>query len=429
MLISFYRLAVGLVFWLCFPVLLTVVLITGRQRSGLAERLTCYRRVPAGSGRPRIWMHAASIGEVAAARLLMEEVRRRVPDSDFVLTTMTVHGRDFARALLPPEMVVRLAPLDVPPLVGRAVHLLRPSLYVCLETELWPLLLAAVKRSGAAAVLLNGRISDRSSRNYLRLRRLFAPVVQHYDRIAVISEKDRRRFIALGVNPERVVVSGNIKNDHLLPADKVAIREQWRRLLGVEADRDVFIAGSTHAPEEQYLLPLIRHLVSRDLLVLLAPRHLQRVDEVVALCRRQHLDCDLLSRIKAEGGRRHHLVVVDTMGDLAGLYSVAAIAFIGGSLVNYGGHNVMEAARWGAVVFHGPNTSDFQDAVEALAAAGGGIRVGSVEDLAGGVGRLLDDRQELARRRRQATAAAGQLGGAIQVQAELIVRALAARNT
>jgi 3-deoxy-D-manno-octulosonic-acid transferase len=188
----------------------------------------------------------------------------------------------------------------------------------------------------------------------------------------------------------------------------------------------VFIAASTHAPEEAMLLPLLRCLVETGRICLLAPRHLKRMGQITALCRQHGVAFDLLSEINGDRVRRQRLVLVDTMGDLAELYGIAGSAFIGGSLVDYGGHNLMEAARWGCVVFFGPSTEDFHEAAATLERSGGGLRIASPEELADRLQGLLDDPGELARRSGEAARAARHQCGAVDRQTALVVTALGA---
>ncbi|MBE0583672.1 MAG: hypothetical protein IH612_07875, partial [Desulfofustis sp.] len=418
-----YQVIIGLVFWMIFPVLLLIVLITGKHRRGLAERLGCYRLADRRQNRPIVWLHAASIGEITVARTLIEQVQQLVPEASFVVTTMTIHGRDYARSLLPDSQPVYLAPLDVPGVTDRVIRMIRPAVYVCLETELWPLVLGKLKRSGATVMLLNGRLSERSIGSYRRFRPFFGRVLDNYDRIAVIGEQDRQRFLSLGVRPEIITVTGNVKEDCAVIRDPEAVRDRWRRRLHVDRDDQVFVAASTHDPEEALLLPLIGRLLQTERICLLAPRHPKRLPQIESLCAEHGLSFDLLSELKRGQARRHPLILVDTLGDLAELYSIAGSVFIGGSLVDYGGHNMMEAARWDCVVFFGPSTEDFQEAAAMLERSGGGIRVDSPEDLEGRLQRLLGDQRELARRAAEAGRVARRQSGAADRQAALVAAA------
>ncbi len=423
----FYKLAVGLIFWVSFPFLLLLVLLTGRHRRGLLQRLGFYpiRRSP---GAQRcIWIHAASIGEVRAAGMLIRELRRDLPGSIILVTTMTIRGRDFARNQLGAEIDCFLAPLDVPLIVGRAVSVLAPDIYICLETELWPLLIGQLKRRGVASFLLNGRLSPRSIKRYRRLRRFFGPVIRSFQRIGAISEEDRQRFIEIGAEPRSVVALGNIKEDFVIPEDHAALEKRWSDLLMVADGIDVLVAGSTHSPEEDLLLPVFSRLQRRySQLWLVAPRHLERLQDIKTLLLAEKIEYDLLSRLKAGSSRRHTLVLVDTIGDLAELYSIATFVFIGGSLMGYGGHNVMEAAIWEKPVFFGPDMDDFKAGARLLEQAGGGFRFTSGEELENLLIMLSDDRQRLRQAGLEAGRVARSLHGAGRRQVEMVLQGLTA---
>ena len=263
---AIYQFTVALLFWIGFPILLPIVLITGLHRRGLAERLGFYgepEQPEEGAPGKRIWIHAASIGEVRAAKLLIEKLQSRPGRCHFLVSTMTVHGREFGRELLGGAVHCSLAPLDVPFAVNRALAFFNADIYVCLETELWPLLIGRLKRAGVPAVLINARISDSSITNYRRFAFLFTSALQSFSSIGAITEKDRQRFIEVGADPGRVVVTGNLKDAANLPADRETVIASWRKTLAIEEETDVFVAGSTHDPEEKLLLPLISRLIDQ----------------------------------------------------------------------------------------------------------------------------------------------------------------------
>ncbi len=424
---ALYQFIVGLLFWTSFPFLLAIVLITGRHRRGLTERLGFYDPQSCdakNSGRKRIWIHAASIGEVRAAKILIDRLQPDLHRWDFLVSTMTIHGRDFAREHLGAQAACYLAPLDVSFAVGRALSFFSADIYVCLETELWPLLLGRLKRTGVPAVLINGRLSDKSIPRYRRFSFLFASALQSFESIGAITGEDRRRFIEVGADPERVVVTGNIKHDVELSEDRQEINRKWLDILSIEANTDVFIAGSTHNPEEQLLLPLITKLISEGQIALLAPRHLKRLDSLKSLLAEHNLDYELLSVLKQGQSRQHPLIVVDTFGDLGELYSIATFVFVGGSLSGYGGHNVMEPAVWGRVVFFGPDMDDFKESAELLENCGGGYKVEAVAEIDQLIAALKTDTQRLQDVQRRARQAAEQQQGAADNQAALILRSL-----
>jgi 3-deoxy-D-manno-octulosonic-acid transferase len=420
-----YQVLTGLVFFACFPFLLVIVLVSGKHRRGLSERLGLFPSlaVKKTAGGKRVWIHAASIGEINAARLLIERLKANFPELSFTVTTMTLHGRDYGRAKLGSDITCLLAPLDVPFVVDRFISILKPDVYVLLETELWPLVITKAKRSGAATILLNGRISNRSIGGYRRLRFIFKAVLQQFDEIGVIGSVDYQRFVLLGAKPGAVSITGNIKYDVKLPENNSEIRQKNRSLLGIDEDQKVFIAGSTHEPEEELLLPIYKRLSKAySQLWLIAPRHLSRVEQIEKLLDAGNIDYDLFSNCKNGTPHRHSLVLVDTFGDLAELYSVASFVFIGGSFSNHGGHNLMEAAIWSNALFFGPFMQDFQEAADDIVKAGGAVCVESPAELEEQLVRLSVDKRVLHKLSACAEAAAEAHQQAASRQVELITR-------
>lgn len=421
---ALYTLIVGLLFYSLLPLLLLFVLITGRHRDGLAERFCLYPALPKETGKERIWLHAASVGEVQAARALIAELRDLRPRAEFVVTTMTLHGRKVAERQLAP-IPCRLAPLDVPGVVGRAVQKFYPDVYICLETELWPLLLRKAASRGVRVVQLNGRLSAKAAGGYQQWRWFFRRVLACFNAMAVIGEPDRKRYLALGADPSRLQVLGNVKYDLRLPDEPDRVREEFARTLGVDAETRVLVLGSTHGGEEELLLPLLRTLAEAGWLMVLAPRHLERLDALQGMLAAEGIAFDCFSRLRQGDRRRQPVVILDSLGELASLYSIADYAFCGGSLVPRHGHNLMEAAIWGKVVFFGPSMEDFHDAAQQLEAAGGGFMVGSVDEL---MERILEFEQHPESYRlaclRAGDAARAQLGAARR-QAALVAGCLA----
>lgn len=424
-----YQFIVGLFFWVSFPILLLIVLLTGRHRRGLAERLGFYETSDGDHGRSRrkcIWVHAASIGEVRAAAILISRLKPELTGWKFLVTTMTVHGRDFAREHLDPDIACHLAPLDVPFVVSRAINILRPDIYVCLETELWPILIDRLKGSQVPALLINGRISAKSISRYRRFNGLFGPVLRNFAAIGAISEEDRQRFIEVGAVSESVTVTGNIKHDFILPPDRKRIERKWREILDIEGGVDVFIAGSTHSPEEQLLLPLIGILTGKyGQIAVIAPRHLDRLESIASLLTADRIEYQRLSELKRGERRKYSCIIVDSFGDLNELYSIATFVFLGGSLTGNGGHNVMEPAIWERVVFFGPHMDDFRQAADLLEKNGGGFSVADIAELETSIVSFLQDRQRLQEAQIRAGQTARQQRGAADHQAALILQSAA----
>ncbi len=382
LMVKIYRCCAALFFYGALPLLLAGVLFINRYRRGLKERFAFYPQAEQikNSGE-RIWIHAASVGEVQAAERIIGEVKKQRPQSCIILTTMTLSGRRIARDRLAVSAVF-LAPLDIPWITERAIKRIQPDVYICMETELWPVLFDSLKKSGVRLCLANGRISSRAFSRYEKMAPLLSSVVAGFDRMTVISSLDKKRYVALGADKERITVAGNVKYDLRLPHDAADISRKYRDMLDV-VDEDVLVAGSTHSGEEALLLDLHCRLQSQaPLLSIIAPRHVERIGDVERLARSAGLDYLLFSAIK-RGGRRkgQKVVLVDTMGELARLYGLADFVFCGGSLVEKGGHNLMEAAVWDKAVFYGPHIGDFHDAADILREAGGGFVVDNMENL------------------------------------------------
>ena len=422
----FYQVITCALFLLIFPCFLLFSLVTGRHRDGLGQRLGAYPELAKkGAGEIRIWLHASSVGEVQAARALIPEIRRLLPEAVFVLSTMTTHGRRVAEKFLGEEVSCILAPLDLPLIVERGLRSVDPDLYVCIETEIWPLILRKVSRRGRRPVLVNGRMSERSYGGYRRIRGFMAGILSQFEQVAVISGADRERYVALGMNEGKVQVLGNVKYDLSLPPDQHGVRARYRSLFGISAGCEVLIAGSTHGNEDEQLLVFLDEGRERGKqLLILAPRHLERLPQLRQLLEKQGYPFDLFSDLEKGHPRQTDLVLVDCMGELAMLYSVADYVFCGGSFVSRGGHNLMEAALWDKAVFYGPNMSDFRDATRMLEEAGGGFMVRD--------GRALKEKIEYFREHRQeyrlACSRAGELArsqqGAAGKQAEMVVSLL-----
>ncbi len=284
----------------------------------------------------------------------------------------------------------RYFPVDLPGPVRRALDAVRPRFFIGLETELWPNFLRALASRGIPAMVANGRISDRSFRHYLLVRGLVAKMLSRVSVFAMQSEEDARRIIALGAPAERVVVTGNLKAD--LSAEPTALDPAWQRLLRCDSGRLLWIAGSTHHGEEAAVLDAYQRLKPRfgRLGLLVAPRHPERADEVERLIRDRGLRAVRRTAFgAAEDGEA--VIILDTVGELAGLYGLADVVFVGGSLVPTGGHNMLEPAQRRKPVLFGPHTSNFRESAELLRSAGAAVVVHDAIELAGEVERLLKD--------------------------------------
>lgn len=360
-----------------------------RERRGdarLRQRFGFGARVGPGS----TWVHAVSVGEVQAAAPLVRALLRQSSGRPVVLSTVTSTGAARARALFGDDLVLRYAPLDLPGAVHRFFERVQPDRAVIVETELWPNLLAECRRRDVPLVIASARLSPRSVARYRRLASLFGRALSGRTTIAAQSEVDAERFRSIGVDAGRVSVTGNIKFDIELPA---GIREQgatWRQEQA--ASRPLWVAGSTHEGEEALLLDahaLLRRDVPQALLVLV-PRHPGRFPAVAQMLERRGLRWERRS-VAAPVDRGTEVLLGDTMGELPLFYAGADVAFVGGSLVAVGGHNLLEPAALAVPIVTGPYNFNGQEIHDKLMAAGAVSTVHDASGLAAELERLLDD--------------------------------------
>lgn len=387
------RFLYSLVLYLSVPLVLLKLLLRGRgNRAYLAripERFGCVAEPK--SGLPVIWVHAVSVGEVQASGALVQRLLRSYPGCQVLLTTITPTGAAQVEKLFSGAVEHRYLPYDLPHGINLFLRRIKPRLLVILETEIWPNLLHCCSRRGVPAVLVNGRLSPASYRGYLRFRRFSASAVQLFSHIAARSAEDARRFQALGADPAAMTVVGNLKFDDELPP---GIREQSQSLRqSLCGTRPVWIAASTHAGEEEQVLEAFRQVRERlpDCLLIIAPRHPERFDKVYRLFRRHDLQVARRSADATGALRDTDVYLLDTLGELPLFYACADAAFVGGSLVPAGGHNVLEAARLGVALVSGEHTANFAEIIGLFKAADAIMIAADAAQLATAVIRLLTD--------------------------------------
>ncbi len=376
--------------YLISPIVIGALALRGfRERShwqGFSQRFGF--GVPA-AGRC-IWVHAVSVGEVQAAVPLVEALLQRFPQIPLVLTTVTPTGRARAQALFKQRVDVRYVPIDLPGPVRRFFQRVKPQLAVILETEIWPNLYHRCGRLGVPLVLASARISPRSVSGYRRLVGLFRETLSNGIFIAAQSAEDAERFVSIGANPALTHVVGNIKFDFGYPPDIETRGRELRGLLG--ANRPVWVAGSTHAKEEDLLLAAHAKVRGRfpDALLVLVPRHPPRFGDVAAALREQ----GVRYVTRTSGGAATpdtQVFLLDTLGELPPFYAAGDVAFVGGSLVPIGGHNLLEPAALGLPIVAGPNNFNSADVAKLLIERGAVRIVQDDADLAVAVGELLSD--------------------------------------
>ena len=406
------------------------MLLTGKYRKSLGPKFGRFSPViaPLMQGDPRIWVHAVSVGEVTAAAPIVTALRSRFPGACIVLSTSTETGREMARKLVTAATVHIYYPLDIPCVVRKVLDLVRPDVFIPVETELWPNFIRICRERGVRIVMVNGRISPRSFGRYHATRFFWKDILAALDAAGVISQTDAQRLAALGMPSSRIHVLGNAKYDSLAARVSPELEREIAGRLGIEPGEGVLVAGSTHDGEETVILEVYRQLIELrpDFKLILIPRHIERGEAVHEIIRQAGFsDCIRMSEIRAGRNRREERVVlVDVIGELFKVYSLATVVFCGGSLVPKGGQNLLEAAAWGKVVFHGPFMDDFRDERALLEEAGSGITIRDGEDLFAGIRGFLDD-PDLLRRKGEAgrRAVAANRGAAVRY-AELIADVL-----
>ncbi len=388
-----------LLVWLALPALSLRVLVRGLRRREYWQG--GWARFGFGTPRPPggIWVHAVSVGEVQAAAVLIAALRAHLPAVPLTLSCATPTGRARARAVLP-GLEVRYAPYDTPGCVGRAFARLRPRLLVVLETELWPNLLRGAWHRGIPTLIASARISPRTARVYGRLPGLLRDTLAANVWVGAQSAADAQRFAALGVNPARLSVVGNLKFERTMPAEISARGARARARYA--PDRPVWTAGSTHAGEEAILLAAHRRLraVWPRALLVLAPRHPERFDAVAAAIAAQGFRCHRRSQeppLDDAADPGSEVLLLDTLGELPEFYAAADVAFVGGSLVPAGGHNLLEPAALARPVLAGPALFSAPDVARALREAGALTIVEDADGLVAALRALLDSPAERAR--------------------------------
>ncbi len=385
--------------WLLYQLATALLLVIGAPYF-LATRGKHYlETLPGRLGRYRgsvperpLWIHAVSVGEVGVAATLIEHLPEDLP---LVVTTVTPTGQKRAQATLGERAAVAYLPFDLGLPVRRFLRRFRPRALVLTEGDYWPLLLARLKRSGVPTAVVNGRVSDRGLRRMSGLRSLLPMTLGRIDSFSVQTEADRERLEALGVEAGRIAVTGNLKYEVREPE---RIGELESALATCAGDRPILLAGSTMNGEESAVIDAFEALGGgRRALLLLAPRHPERWDEVERLLRDRGLGIVRRSRLDESSEERLDAVLLDSLGELAGLYRIATAAFVGGTLTGTGGHNPLEPARFGVPVAVGPSMENFRQIAREFDRDRAWARVGDGPDLGESWARWLDD-PERARR-------------------------------
>jgi 3-deoxy-D-manno-octulosonic-acid transferase len=340
-----------------------------------------------------IWIHALSVGEVTSAIPFVRALRREYPQEDIIFTVTTRQGMEIARREIGDEVRLLLPmPLDFWWSLGKLIQCIKPALFILVETDIWPGLISLLKKKGIKTVLINGRISPRTLRSYNKCRFFIRRLFNSFGLCLMQTDLDRKRILSIGVAPENVKTAGNIKfdSDWLPMGDKE--RHEWLEALHLEPENIVWVAGSTHEGEEKIILEVYKRLrlISPSLLLIMAPRNIERADSIMVLCSGMGFK-SLLKTDLTKDGASYDVLILNTIGELGRIYGIGKVSFVGGSLVAQGGHNPLEPASFGHPVLFGPHMEDFVLMTQLLVESGGGQEVSDSDDLFKAVKKILMD--------------------------------------
>lgn len=360
----------GALGWIAFAVAAPYYLLrmsfAKKYRAGLKERLTKFspEKIARLKDGPFIWFHTVSVGELQAARPLIERFKHEYPSHKILVSTVTETGQNLAHRMDLVDEAIYL-PLDLYPLCRRVLKWVRPACIIVLETEIWPNFIRAASDRNIPLLLVNGRISDRSFQRYRLAAGLFSPILNRFESILAQSREDSVRFVRIGASQQRVRPVGNLKFETAVPADASDERQKWRRLFGIADHEILLLAGSTFPGEEALMVRVARALIDegQPVKLLLAPRHIERTDAVVRELEALH--CPLRQRSRLNESQpvdtSNAVILLDTIGELRHVYAAADIVFLGKSIFAHGGQNPIEPAAWGKPILFGPHVQNFRD--------------------------------------------------------------------
>jgi len=420
------------IFYLAMPLIVLRLLWRSRlapaYRRRIAERFGWFAAPDfskTGKQKKCIWVHAVSVGETIAAAPMVRALQKRYPDFPIVLTTMTPTGSERVRALFGDSVFHVYAPYDVPGCLARFLRRVQPQLLIIMETELWPNIIHACARRHIPVLLANARLSEKSARGYARFRTLTAALLRELAMVAAQNAVDGDRFVRLGLPAENLVVTGSIKFDIDLDADLVQRAKRDKNAWSRDGRRVIWIAASTHEGEDEWALSAHRRLRERhaDALLILVPRHPERFNAVANLVERAGMALARRSAGQIPDGQTA-VLLGDTMGELLWLYGCADIAWVGGSLVERGGHNTLEAAAWGLPILTGPSDFNFREISTLLENAGALRKVADADALAQALRELAAEPAQRAQRGEQGRLVVENNRGALQRLLDAIAKLL-----
>ncbi|MCK5594853.1 3-deoxy-D-manno-octulosonic acid transferase [bacterium] len=324
-----------------------------------------------------VWIHAVSVGEVAAAMPFIDELRKTFPDYRLLLSTVTATGNQFAKKTKNIDGLF-FFPFDYSFAVKKALKRINPNIFITFETEIWPNFLKYAQNMKIPCILVNGRISPNSFKHYKKTKFFFKHILENFSAFCMQTEQDKARVMELGAEKEKVIVTGNTKFDTLVSNEENEdIKNKFTKLFGIEKNNKVIIAGSTHKGEEEKVLDAFECICQKvsNVLLILAPRHPERFSEVTKLLKDRNTAYILRSTLDKTKREKQQVIILDTIGELSKAYTIADVVFIGGSLVPTGGHNVIEPASLGKPVVFGPYMYNFTESAKLLLEGKGAIQI------------------------------------------------------
>jgi 3-deoxy-D-manno-octulosonic-acid transferase len=386
------------------PYFLLKIIFTGKYRKSLVQKLGGRQEkilADLKDGR-RVWIHAVSVGEVTAAAPIVASLKIKRPEVQIIFSTSTETGQEMARKFIKGADAFIYFPLDIPYIVRKMIKLAKPDVFVLVETELWPNFLRVCESRRIKKLMVNGRISPRSYSKYRLTKFFWKRILYNLNAAGMIAEIDAVRFKNIGMNSAKIKVLGNAKYDALAALAAPALQEEIVRRFNARKNERFFVAGSTHEGEEKIIIDVYQELLKHypEFKLIIVPRHIERTKDILGLLRQENFnDVVTLSDIN-NGCRRkdERIIVVDVIGELFKIYSLATIVYCGGSLVPKGGQNILEAAAWGKVIFYGPSMEDFSQEKALLEDVGCGTTIKSADELLQGILQALENSEELQRR-------------------------------
>lgn len=368
------------------PYFLCKLVFTEKHRMGLSQR---FGKLPqslidiAQSGKS-VWIHAVSVGEVAAAMPFIDEFKKTFPDYRIFLSTVTATGNQFAKKIKNIDGLF-FFPFDYSFAVKKAIKHISPNIFITFETEIWPNFLKYAQDMKIPCILVNGRISPDSFKRYKKAKFFFKHILKNFSAFCMQTEQDKTRILELGAEKRKVRITGNTKFDALVSKEEnTKIKNKFTKIFDIKENDKVIIAGSTHRGEEEKVLDAFEYICQKvsNVLLILAPRHPERFREITKLLKDRNIDYILRSTLDKTERKEQQVIILDTIGELSKLYTIADVVFIGGSLVPTGGHNVIEPASLGKPVVFGPYMYNFTESANLLLECKGAIQISDEAGLA-----------------------------------------------